>query len=80
MTVAFTLDEAKSFDQNFASFLDAVEGIDGEMAAILRANAGALAQIVMGGERDSNARAAFNSAIAQALDELATTDPEPGPP
>jgi hypothetical protein len=38
------------------------------MAASLRANANALAKVVRDGERDSNARAAFNTEIAKALD------------
>ena len=40
------------------------------MAAILRANADALAKVVRDGERDANARVAFNNEIAKALDAL----------
>lgn len=70
MTTEFKFDEAKSIDDNFTAFLAVLDGIDKEMAAILRANAPALAVIVRDGERDAAARAAFNSAIATELDAL----------
>jgi hypothetical protein len=43
-----------------------LDGVDAQMAKILRANAALLAKIVREGERDSNARAAFNAEIAKA--------------
>lgn len=77
MSAEFKFDGTKSFDENFAAFLDALDGIDKEMAAILRANAPALAAIVRDGERDASARATFNAAIATALDALAAPKPKP---
>lgn len=77
MTTEFKFDGTKSFDENFAAFLDVLDGVDTEMAAILRANASALAVIVREGERDTSARAAFNTAIATALDALAAPEPDP---
>lgn len=76
MTAEFKFDGAKSFDENFAAFLDALDGDDKEMAAILRANAPALTAIVRDGERDPSARAAFNAAVATALDALAAPNPK----
>jgi hypothetical protein len=77
MQIEFKFDGTKSFEENFAAFLDALDGIDKEMAAILRANAPALEPVVRNGERDPSARAKFNSAIASALDALAAPKPEP---
>jgi len=75
----FSFDGTKSFDENFEAFLDASKGIDEELANILRTNADALKQIVREGERDTNARVAFNTAIADALDTLiASSDPSGG--
>lgn len=67
---SFAFDGTKSFHDNFQAFLAELEAIDEEMAAILRANADALAKVVRDGERDSNARTAFNAEIAKALDAL----------
>ena len=72
----FSFDGTKSFDENFEAFLDAAKEIDEDLAVILRSNATALAHTVREGERDTNARAAFNTAIAEALDAL-TTPPDP---
>ena len=69
-TKGFTFDASKSFDDNFELFLAELESVDRELAAILRANASALAKVVRDGERDSNARAAFNTEVAKALDAL----------
>jgi hypothetical protein len=66
----FAFDASKSFDSNFESFLTELASVDKEMAAILRANADALAKVVRNGERVANARAAFNTEIATALDAL----------
>ncbi len=70
MTIGFSFDANKSFDENFEAFLEATKVIDEELAGILRDNAAALAQIVSDGERDSSARTTFNDTIAAALDEL----------
>ncbi len=51
---AFPFDASKSFDDNFEALLGELEAVDKDMAAILRANAGALAKVVRDGERDSN--------------------------
>jgi hypothetical protein len=77
MSTEFRFDETRSLADNFAAFLAVLDGIDKEMAAILRANAPALAAIVRDGERDASARAAFNAAIAAALDSLAAPKAEP---
>jgi hypothetical protein len=69
-TKGFTFDASKSFDDNFEAFLVELESVDKEMAAILRANVRVLAKVVRDGERDSNARAAFNTEVAKALDAL----------
>lgn len=69
-TASFTFDGSKSFDENFEAFLTELESVDKEMAAIPRSNAAALANVVRDGERDANARAAFNTEIAKALDAL----------
>lgn len=67
---SFAFDATKSFDDNFEALLVELESVDKEMAAILRANAPALAKVVRDGERDSSARAAFNTEVAKALDTL----------
>ncbi len=72
MTSGFAFDGTKGFEENFEAFLDATREIDEELAEILQSNAAALADIVRGGERDSNARALFNTAIAEALDALSS--------
>lgn len=69
-TKGFVFDASKSFGDNFESLLKDLESVDKEMAAILRSNADALASIVRDGERDANARSAFNTEIAKALDAL----------
>ena len=61
-------DALKSFGDNFDAFLAELKSVDREMADILRTNADLLAEVVHNGERDSNARAAFNTEIAKALD------------
>lgn len=69
-TKDFAFDASKSFDSNFELFLAEIGSVDKELAAILRVNANELAKVVRDGERDSNARAAFNTEIAKALDAL----------
>lgn len=69
-TKDFEFDASKLFDENFEAFLSELETADRELAAILRANASGLAKVVRDGERDSNARTAFNTEIAKALDAL----------
>lgn len=73
---SFQFDASKSFDENVAAYLDVLEVIDAQMAAILRENAALLAAIVRDGERDPSARGEFNSLIAAALDSLATSNAE----
>lgn len=69
-------DGSRSFAENFESLVTMLDGIDAEMAKILRANTSLLAKIVKDGERDSNARAAFNAEISKALDVLAESGRE----
>jgi hypothetical protein len=76
MTAEFRFDPTKTLDENYGALLDALASDDEEMAAILRANASALARIVRDGERDSSERATFNSDVAAALDALAAAGPE----
>ena len=71
-------DDTKTFEENCDAFLATLEGIDAEMAAILRENWDALVAVVCEGERDSKARGAFNSAIATALDALLKPDQQNG--
>lgn len=78
MPAEFRFDSTKSFEENFEDYLGAIEEIDPPMAAIFRANAVRLAEIVRDGERDSSARASFNAAIAEALDALAHSTSNPG--
>jgi hypothetical protein len=78
-TANFEFDRSKTFDENFQAFLTQLESVDEEMAAILRSNVATLAKVVRDGERDSIARAAFNTEVAKALDALvATKSDEPG--
>lgn len=70
----FTLDGNKRFGENATDFLENVKEIDPEMAAILEANWDKLLPVVLGGERDTKARTAFNEAIATALDDLLTQE------
>lgn len=77
-TASFVFDGSKSFDENFEALLTELESVDKEMAAILRSNTATLAKVVHDGERDANARAAFNTEIATGLDALvATADDNP---
>ncbi len=66
----FIFGDGKRFANNCAAFLESVEEIDPEMAALLEANWGKLLAVVCAGERDSKARTTFNEAIAAALDDL----------
>jgi len=79
MTIGFSFDNNKGFDENFEAFIDATKEIDEELAEILQRNIAALAKIVRDGERDSSARTAFNDIITEALDTLiAQTDLQGG--
>lgn len=64
----FGFDDSKSFQDNCAAFLQAVESVDQELAAILKANWDKLEKIVHEGQRDSKSRTQFNDAVAEALD------------
>lgn len=66
----FNFDEGKKFTDNCMDFLKSVKDVDPEMAAILEANWEKLLAVVSEGERDKNARAAFNKSIAFALDDF----------
>ena len=66
----FNLDESKGFEANWEAFLTAMEGVDPEMTAILRANKVKLRAIVLGGVRNPQARADFNNAVLAGLDAL----------
>ena len=70
----FRFDSTRSFDENCEAFLAALDAVDAEMAAILRANEDALGAIVREGERDPKARAEFNDAVMAALDALNAPD------
>ena len=72
----FIFCDNKRFTDNCTAFLESVEEIDPEMAALLAANWGKLLAVVCVGERDSKARNTFNEAIATALDDLLTQDAE----
>ena len=73
----FAFDASQSFEQNLERFLAERESADPELAAILRANIDKLRAIVVGGERDTRARATFNAAIEEALESLiAPEEPE----
>ena len=73
----FAFDSSQTFEQNLESFLAERESADPELAAILRANIDKLRAIVVGGERDTKARATFNAAIEEALESLiAPEEPE----
>lgn len=78
-TASFAFDGSKSFEENFEALLSELESVDKEMGAILRSNTTALARVVRDGERDANARAAFNTEIATVLEALvAPADNDPG--
>ena len=74
----FNFDDSKRFADNCAMFLESVEEIDTEMAALLKANWNKLLAVVIDGERKSKDRTAFNEAIATALDDFLTQDAEVG--
>jgi len=71
--VNFRFDEAKSFSENCEAFLSSLEGIDADMAAVLRDNWGVLVAVVRDGQRNSRTRSEFNTKIAAALDALVET-------
>jgi hypothetical protein len=66
----FNFGEKDSFASNWKAFLTAMDTVDAEMAAILRANEGKLAAIVREGSRNAQARADFNLEVMKALDRL----------
>ena len=74
----FIFDDSKRFADNCAMFLESVEEIDTEMAALLKANWDKLLAVVLDGERNPRDRTAFNEAIATALDDILTQDAEVG--
>lgn len=75
----FRFDDSKGFEENCATFLEAIKADDPEMAAILRDNWDALVAIVREAERDSKARGEFNASVAAALDAIANpAEPKEG--
>ena len=70
----FTFNE-NSFADNWKAFLGAMDSVDPEMAAILRANEGKLAAIVREGNRNTQSRATFNAEVLKALDSLLAASP-----
>lgn len=70
----FTFTESDSFEKNWNAFLKAMEPADPEMAAILAANKDKLAVIVCQGNKNSQARADFNTVVLKALDALLVPD------
>ena len=55
------------------AFLTAMDAMDADMGAILRANENKLVAIVREGNRNTQARSDFNTAVAKALDRLLAT-------
>jgi hypothetical protein len=74
----FRFDDAHPFRANWESFLTEMEGVDADMAGILRANKEKIAAIVCQGTRNSQARAIFNASVIAALDGLLTSKSEQG--
>jgi hypothetical protein len=70
----FTFNENDSFADNWKAFLGAMDSVNPEMAAILRANEGKLAAIVREGNRNAPARGSFNAEVLKALDSLLAAD------
>jgi hypothetical protein len=66
----FKFGENDPFPANWIAFLGAMDSVDPEMAAILRANEVKLAAIVREGSRNAQARTDFNSEVIKALDLL----------
>ena len=72
----FRFSEADSFEANWQAFLAELDGVDPDMASILRANKDNLAAIVRQGNRDTHARNDFNANVRAALDALLTPQSE----
>jgi hypothetical protein len=73
----FEFGDAHSFKANWESFLAEMEGIDADMAGILRANTEKIAAVVRQGTRNQQARASFNANVIRALDGLLTSKSKP---
>ena len=71
----FSFDESKGFDANLEAFLDHMSAEDAEMGAILRAHAARLKGAV-GDARRRSARADFNQAVKESLDQLMASEAE----
>ena len=69
----FRFSETVSFEDNVEAFLTKMDGIDAEMAAILRANRDKLVSIVFRGQRNAQSRTDFNKSVMAALDEMRTS-------
>jgi len=72
----FTFGENDSFAENWKAFMSAMDSVDPEMAAILRANEVMLAAIVREGRRNAQVRANFNAVVLKELDRLLAATPE----
>ena len=72
----FSFDENSSFEENLESFLKEMDGVDAEMAAVLRANTGKLRKIINEGKVDRDARAEFNKSVVETLDRLLSAEEE----
>jgi len=70
----FEFNETKTFEENWISFMGALQEVDPILTEILRDNEQELAAIVRDGERDSTARTNLNSKISIALDALTSVD------
>lgn len=70
----FSFDENLSFEENLEAFLTEMDGVDAEMAAVLRANTGKLRKIINEGKVDRDARAEFNKAVVETLDRLLSAE------
>lgn len=72
----FRFGETDSFETNLEAFLAEMEGVDADMAGIIRANKDKLAAIVRQGQRNTQPRADFNAGVRAALDDLLAPEPE----
>jgi hypothetical protein len=72
----FRFGETELFKANWEAFLTEMDGIDANMAGILRDNKDKLAAILRQGHRNTHARADFNASVMAALDGVLTPEAE----
>lgn len=72
----FRFGETDLLEANWEAFLAEMEGVDTDMAGILRANKDKLAAIVRQGPRNAQARVDFNAGVMAVLDGLLTPEAE----